>query len=91
MRSETATMATCPICKSDAEEVNAGFFYGKTFRCPKHGEFDVAISVLTDPALLNASMNEWESALAIALGKAIKGARPRILQYDFHDRLKNLE
>ena len=35
-------MATCPICKSDAEEVKSGFIDGKTFRCAKHGEFQVS-------------------------------------------------
>ena len=35
-------MATCPICKSDAEEIKLGFIDGKTFRCAKHGEFQVS-------------------------------------------------
>ena len=35
-------MATCPICKSDAEEIESGFIDGKTFRCAKHGEFQVS-------------------------------------------------
>ena len=80
----------CPICKSAAEEVKAGFFYGKTFRCPKHGVFDVAGSVLSNPAVKNASLNEWEAALKTASGKAIQGSRPRILIYDFHDGLSQL-
>ena len=40
-------IATCPICKSDAQEIEPGVFDGKTFRCPKHGEFDVTGSVLS--------------------------------------------
>ena len=80
-------MAICPICKSaDAEEIQTDFFYGKTFRCPKHGEFDVASAVLSSPDLMNAPPNEWESALRMAAEKAIALSRPRILEYDFHNR-----
>ena len=35
-------MATCPICKSAAEEIEPGRFDGKTYRCPMHREFEVA-------------------------------------------------
>jgi len=38
-------MAKCPICKSDAQEIEPGFFDGKTFRCPTHHEFEVADTV----------------------------------------------
>jgi hypothetical protein len=76
-------MATCPICKSDAEEIEPEFFDGTTFRCPKHGEFQVADSVLKTPALMDADSNQWESALKKATGRAAAGGRPRILTYDF--------
>ena len=79
-------MAICPICRSAAEEIQTDFFYGKTFRCPKHGEFDVASAVLSTPDLMTARPSEWEAALKQASEKAIKGSRPRILLYDFHDR-----
>ena len=79
-------MAICPICRSDAEEIQVGFFYGKTFRYPKHGEFDVASTVLSTAALMNAPGHEWEAALKEAVEKAIEGSRPRILLYDFHDQ-----
>jgi transposase-like protein len=46
-------MATCPICKSDAEEIKSGFIDGKTFRCAKHGEYQVSDSVLKVPALMD--------------------------------------
>ena len=39
-------MAICPICRSDAEMVESSFVDGKTFRCAKHGEFQVSNSVL---------------------------------------------
>jgi hypothetical protein len=43
-------MATCPICKSDVEEIKSGFIHGKTFHCAKHGEFQVSDRVLNVPA-----------------------------------------
>jgi hypothetical protein len=56
-------MAICPICKSTAEEIEPGFFDGKTFRCEKDGEFGVADSVLEMPAYMNAASAGWEVAL----------------------------
>jgi hypothetical protein len=76
-------MATCPICKSDAEEVKSGFIDGKTFRCAKHGEFQVSDSVLSVPALVDADATQWEAALKNAAWRADPGVRPRILSYDF--------
>jgi hypothetical protein len=43
--SEEMQMATCPICQSAAEEIEQGFFDGKTFRCPKHNDFQVSDTV----------------------------------------------
>ena len=74
-------MATCPICNSEAEQIEPGAFDGKTFRCPKHGEFDVAHSVLN--TMMNASAARWEVALAKAASQAAEGKRPRITTYDF--------
>jgi hypothetical protein len=76
-------MATCPICKSDAEEIESGFIDGKTFRCAKHGEFQVSDSVLNVPALMDADTSQWETALKNAARRADPGLRPRILSYDF--------
>jgi uncharacterized Zn finger protein (UPF0148 family) len=76
-------MPTCPICKTDAFEIEAGYFDGKTFRCPKHGEFDVTGSVLSDRTHMAAEENQWEAALKKAAGRVIAGRRPRILTYDF--------
>ncbi len=76
-------MATCPICKSGAQEIDPGFFDGKTFRCPKHGEFQVSGSVLKTPAHMDANSIKWEAALKRAIDRASKNARPRILIYDF--------
>jgi hypothetical protein len=76
-------MATCPICKSDAEEIKSGFIDGKTFRCAKHGEFQVSDSVFNVPALMDADTSQWETALKNAAWRADPGLRPRILSYDF--------
>ena len=61
-------MAACPICKSNAEEIKSGFIDGKTFRCAKHGEFQVSDSVLNVPALMDADTSQWETALKNAPG-----------------------
>jgi hypothetical protein len=76
-------MAICPICKSTAEEIEPGFFDGKTFRCQKDGEFGVADSVLEMPAYMNATSAGWEVALRRAKNKALPGARPRIRTHHF--------
>ena len=40
-------MATCPICQSEAEEIELGSFVdGKWFRCLKHREFGVSDTAL---------------------------------------------
>ena len=75
--------ATCPICKSAAEEIETEGSHAKTFRCQTHGEFDVSTAVLTSRSHMQASPNEWETALKIK--NAAAGKRPRILKYDFHD------
>jgi hypothetical protein len=73
----------CPICKSLAQEIEPGFFDGKTFRCPKHGEFQVADTVYCVKGCMDAGSDRWEAALKRATGRTSAGARPRILTYDF--------
>jgi hypothetical protein len=81
--SEEMQMAICPICQSAAEEIDQGFFDGKTFRCPKHNDFQVSDTVLSNPALMAAARNQWEAALIKATNRADAGARPRIFTDDF--------
>ena len=83
-------MTVCPICKAAAEEIETEDSHAKTLRCQTHGEFDVSTAVLTSRPHMHASPNEWEAALKTASEKAIKGSRPRILIYDFHDGLSQL-
>ena len=74
-------MATCPICKSEAQEIELGFLDGKTFRCTKHDDFDVSDTALT--TRMNAGSDEWEAALKKATSRAGAGKRPKILDLDF--------
>jgi hypothetical protein len=78
-------MATYPICKSAAGEIEQGFFDGKTFRCRNHGEFDVVDTVLQLPLYIDKDQAEWEVALKIAAAaaKGVAGKRPRINTYCF--------
>ena len=80
-------MTICPICKSAAEAIGTDYSEGTTFRCQKHGEFDVAETVLDTPIFMKARMDDWEAALKTASHQAIEGKRPRIVTYDFHERL----
>jgi hypothetical protein len=41
-------MPQCPICKSEAEEIDLGLFDGTGFSCKRHGEFRVADSVFKE-------------------------------------------
>ena len=76
-------MAICPICRSDADVVESRFIDGQTFRCSKHGEFQVSNSVLNVPTLMDADTNQWETAFKRAAWRADPGLRPRIFSYDF--------
>jgi hypothetical protein len=41
-------MPQCPICKSEAEEIDLGLVDGAGFSCKRHGEFRVAGSVFKE-------------------------------------------
>jgi len=64
-----------------AQEINKGMFDGTTFRCPTHGEFEVADTVLKTKRI--ATTEQWENALGLAKRRAKPNSRPRILTYDF--------
>ena len=78
-------MAICPICKITASEIQKDFFFGKTYRCPRHKEFDVMAQVLESSTHMKASSNEWEAALERASEKATNRSRPLIRLFDFYD------
>jgi hypothetical protein len=83
------TMDKCPVCKSDAQELEPGFFDGYTVKCPIHGEIEFSDSVRA--ARWNEPRAAWEAALTRARERALKtaqhttvaGKRPRILDSDF--------
>ena len=76
-------MAACPICKSEAEEIEPGTFDGVWFRCLKHREFGVSDTVLSLKPRMDAGSDEWEAALKKAIERAGAGERPKILDLDF--------
>jgi len=68
-------MVTCPICKSEAEEIEPGTFDGMWFRCLKHREFGVSDTALKTRK--NAEPEQWERALKKAIERAGPGERPK--------------
>jgi len=82
-------MDKCPVCKSDAEELDAGLFDGYAIKCPTHGEIEFSDSVRVER--WDNAREAWERALTKARARTIKsaqhetvaGKRPRILTYDF--------
>ena len=75
-------MATCPICKAEAEEIEPGTFVdGVWFRCLKHREFGVSDTALKTRK--DAEPEQWERALKKATERAGEGNRPKILNLDF--------
>jgi hypothetical protein len=77
----------CPICKSDAEEIEKGFFDGYTVKCPVHGEFQFTDTVRA--TRMNEPREAWERAHTNARMRATResetlgGKRPKIFDDDF--------
>ena len=79
-------MPVCPVCRFSAKEIEKDFFYGKTYQCPRCGEFDVTLQVLESPIYMHASPSDWEAPLRKASEKATMiGSRPIIRLFDFYD------
>ena len=74
-------MVTCPICKSEAEEIEGDTFDGVWFRCLKHREFGVSNTALKTRK--NAEPEQWERALKKAIERAGPEERSKILDLDF--------
>jgi hypothetical protein len=73
---------TCPICGSEAEEIDQGTFDGTAFRCKTHGEVEVTYDALFENR--GASPEQWERAFQVAWTRATAaGGRPRIFTFDF--------
>jgi hypothetical protein len=67
-------MPQCPICKSEAEEIDLGLFDGAGFSCKRHGEFRVAGSVFKESRA--RTRQQWENALVLAERRAALGTAP---------------
>jgi hypothetical protein len=74
-------MATCPICKSEAEEIEGDTFDGVWLRCLKHRE--IGVSDMALKTRKNAEPEQWEGALKKAIERAGPEERPKILDLDF--------
>jgi hypothetical protein len=69
-------MPQCPICKSEAEEIDLGLFDDAAFDCKTDGRFRVAGTVFALPQ--GWARWQWETALTIAKRVAAPGALPLI-------------
>ena len=81
--SENAMTRPCPICGSEAVEIDQGTFDGTAFRCKTHREVEVTYDALHVNRM--ASPEQWERAFQVAWTRAAAtaGGRPRIFTYDF--------
>ena len=60
----TGQFRTCPICRSETEEIDQGTFDGTAFRCKTHGEVEVTYDALYENRV--ASPDQWEHAFQVA-------------------------
>jgi hypothetical protein len=58
----------CPICKSEAAEIDRGLFDGVGFDCRFHGRFRVSGTVLAQGK--RRTRRQWEHALMLAKARA---------------------
>ena len=61
-------MTRCPICKSEAAEIDPGPFDGVGFDCRFHGRFRVSGTVLAQGK--ERTRRQWEHALMLAKARA---------------------
>jgi hypothetical protein len=61
-------MTRCPICSSEAEEIDRGLFDGVGFDCKFHGRFRVSGTVLVERK--KRTSRQWEHALMLARARA---------------------
>jgi len=75
-------MNNCPICKSNAEELETRTPEMHAIRCETHGEFEFS-NILTHITLWSAPREVWERALQNAKSRTGPGVRPKIIRDDF--------
>jgi hypothetical protein len=82
-------MDKCPVCKSDAEELERGVFDGYAIKCPTHGSIEFSDTVRAtrwnEPRKVweHAFKNARERTLRTGQHETVAGKRPRILDSDF--------
>jgi hypothetical protein len=64
-------MTRCPICKSEAAEIDPRPFDGVGFDCRFHGRFRVSGTVLAQGK--KHTRKQWEHALMLARARAVDG------------------
>ena len=61
-------MTRCPICNSEAEEIDRDIFEGVGYDCKFHGLFRVSGTVLSQRK--RRTRRQWEHALMLAKARA---------------------
>ena len=64
-------MTRCPICNSEATEIDRGLFEGMGFDCKFHGRFRVSGTVLAQGK--KHTRKRWEHALMLAKARVTDG------------------
>ena len=62
-------MTRCPICNSEAEEIDRDIFEGVGYDCKFHGRFRVSGTVLAQRKR-RRTRRQWEHALMLAKARA---------------------
>ena len=68
---EGRTVTRCPICNSEATEIDRGLFEGMGFDCKFHGRFRVSGTVLAQRK--ERTRRQWEHALMLAKARVTDG------------------
>jgi hypothetical protein len=80
---EQLMTSECPICKSSVQELpRTGHATG--YRCPTHGDFEVADTVFAEDKAKDYTREQWEAALEKAEERAEPDSWPLIITDDFY-------
>ena len=73
----------CPVCDAPAQDITVPTFDGKTFRCPRCGDFDVSGTVLSGALLAQYDRQSRIAILERPKEMVHGGKRPMITTYAF--------
>jgi len=68
----------CPVCEAESEDITEHSFDGKSVRCPRCGDYDIAGSVYVPGNLIKLEAEGRLRALQRARQFAKRGERPVI-------------